>query len=453
MKFLLCTLGSHGDIHPYLAIGRELRLRGHSVTLATSRGYRELIHEHGLQFVPIRPESRIEDQALMRRIMDSRGGPETIIRELLMPVFRDTYLDLVLPAAEADLLVSHVLTYAVPVLAEKTGKPWVSTVLSPMVFFSAHDVPVLAPAPFLARFRVLGPGFNAWLFRQLKRVSRSWTRPVAELRQELGLAAGRDPLWEGQHSPHGVLALFSGHFGPPQPDWPAPVRITGFPFLDLPEESLEPRLQQFLNEGDRPLVFALGSSAVKIAGEFYHRASRISERLQRRAVLVAGRFADELNRSLSPTQIAVPWTSYSQLFPRAAVVVHHGGVGTTAECLRAGVPQLVVPFAHDQFDNADRVSRMGCGSQLPHARVRDGSWKRHSGSCWNPAPRPSRYHLRTPSVVSPGPQPPRKPWSKLPAATASRNVTLAGSIPIRTDVQGPAGRPSNVSNWPSRSSP
>jgi hypothetical protein len=187
--------------------------------------------------------------------MDARRGPETVIKEHVMPALRDTYQDLLRPATQADLLVSHVLTYAIPILAEKLCKPWASTVLSPMVFFSAHDVPVLAPLPMLAKLRVLGPGFNAWFFRQLKKVSHSWSRPVAELRRELGLPAGRDPLWEGQHSPHLVLAMFSPRFGPPQPDWPANVQVTGFPFLDAPDEPLDAGLEPFVSGGERPIVY------------------------------------------------------------------------------------------------------------------------------------------------------------------------------------------------------
>jgi rhamnosyltransferase subunit B len=369
MKILLCSLGSHGDVHPYLALGRQLLQRGHTVTFATSAYYRELIESHGIAFAPIRPDAPLHDSAVMARIMDARRGPETVIKEHVMPAIRNTYQDLAKPAAQADLLVSHALTYAVPVLAEKTGKPWASTVLSPMVFFSAHDVPVLAPLPMLAKLRLLGPGFNTWFIRQLKKFSLSWSRPVAALRLELGLPTGRDPLWDGQHSPHLVLAMFSPRFGPPQPDWPPNVHVTGFPFLDAPDEPLDAELERFINGGERPIVFTLGSAAVRVAGEFYSVAAQAARRLNRRAVLVAGAAAPALKSQLPPTMTAVEWSSYPGLFARAAAVVHQGGVGTTAQALRAGVPQLVIPFAHDQFDNAERVRRLGCGRFLRRARL------------------------------------------------------------------------------------
>ena len=373
MRILLCSLGSHGDVHPYLALGRELMRRGHAITFATSAHYQALVEGHGIAFTPIRPQAPLDDHAVMARIMDARRGPEAVIKGFVMPALRDTYQDLLRPASQADLLISHVLTYAVPVLAEKLGKPWASTVLSPMVFFSAHDVPVLAPLPMLAKLSVLGPGFNAWFIRQLKKVSHSWSRPVAELRRELGLSPGRDPLWEGQHSPHLVLAMFSPRFGPPQPDWPPNVHVTGFPFLDASDERLDAELERFVSEGERPIVFTLGSSAVRVAGEFYSVAVQAVRRLNRRAVLVAGSGAPALRAQLPSTMTAVEWASFPGLFSRAAAVVHQGGVGTTAQALRAGVPQLVMPFAHDQFDNAERVRRLGCGRILRRARLSETS--------------------------------------------------------------------------------
>lgn len=369
MNILLCSLGSHGDVNPYLALGGELLARGHQVKFATSPCYRELVERRGIQFAPIRPESPLHDPGAMARIMDARRGPETVIRDYVMPSLRETYDDLLGLIDWADLLVSHVLTYAVPILAERFGKPWASTVLSPMVFFSAHDVPVLAPMPMLARLGPLGARFNGWLIRQMKRVSRSWSRPVAELRRELGLSPGLDPLWEGQHSPHLVLAMFSARFGPPQPDWPPNVHITGFPFLDGPENPVDPALVRFLDGGEPPVVFTLGSSAVMAAGDFYTCAIRAAQAIGRRAVLVAGSSADTLRHQLPRTMVAVEWASYAELFARAAAVVHHGGVGTTAQALRAGARQLVIPFAHDQYDNANRVRRLGCGRILRRGRL------------------------------------------------------------------------------------
>jgi UDP:flavonoid glycosyltransferase YjiC (YdhE family) len=166
--------------------------------------------------------------------------------------------------------------------------------------------------------------------------------------------------------------MFASRFGPPQPDWPPNVHVTGFPFLDTADEPLDAELGRFVSGGERPIVFTLGSSAVRVAGEFYSVAAQAARRLNRRAVLVAGSDAPTLRAQLPSTMTAVEWASFPGLFSSAAAVVHPGGVGTTAQALRAGVPQLVVPFAHDQFDNANRVRRLGCGRVLRRSRLSEG---------------------------------------------------------------------------------
>lgn len=355
-RIVLATFGSHGDLNPFLALGLELRKRGHSVVVAAAPVYKSDVERLGLEHAPVRPDLDQEDVKMLERAMDPRWGAEVIVRELLMPVIRESYADLEKAAAGADLIVSHVLTYAAPVLAEKKGLRWLSVSLQPLMFFSAYDPPVLAPAPWLAALRPLGPRFNGALLRLLKRFSRSWGDPVRALRKDLGLGPGRDPIFEGQHSPHGVLALYSSLFASPQPDWPAHVTVCGFPFLDqdLGGRPLDPRLAAFLAAGDKPAVFTLGSTAVRIAGDFYGRAAE--------AARLAGEGVEALG-NLPPGVIAAPSAPYHLLFPRCAAIVHSGGIGTTAQALRAGVPQIVAPFAHDQYDNAARIQRMGVGSR------------------------------------------------------------------------------------------
>lgn len=377
MNLLICSFGSHGDINPYLALGRELIALGHDVTLGTSTLYRDYILEHGLSFTPVRPEDFVDDIALVERAIHQRKGPKTLIARIVAPTVRDMYEDLLEPASKADVLVSHVLSFAVPVVAEKLGKPWVSTVLSPIIFLSAHDPPVFAPAPVVAKLCRFGPQWNRILFRFPKWWSRNWTRPVKDLRRELGLSTKADPLWEGQHSPHLVLAMFSERFGPRQPDWPKNVEVTGFPFLDNPDAPLAAEIEAFYEEDEPPLVFTLGSAAVRIAGDFYKVAAEAADRLHRRAVLVAGAQTASLQEFLPKSMVAVEWAAFPALFARAAAVIHPGGVGTTAQALRAGVPQLVIPFAHDQFDNAARVRRLGCGLYLHRSHL---SAKRLAGS-------------------------------------------------------------------------
>ena len=373
-RIVLTTFGSLGDLHPYMAIALGLQARGHQTVLATSGMYRQKVEEAGLGFHGVRPhfEGDLDIKNLIRRGMELKSGPEYIIRELVIKPIRDSYADLDAVAKECDLLVTHPLTFAGPLIAEKRGIPWISTALQPMVFFSAYDPSVLAPAQWLSRFRGLGPGFYRFMFDLARRHVRNWSDPIRRLRAEIGLPpSDADPLFEGQHSPKCVLALFSKVLAPPQPDWPPQTLVTGFPFYDRRDDriGMDPELSAFLDAGPPPIVFTLGSAAVMDAGDFYAVSARAAQKLGQRAVLLIGPDKDNLPKMPLPPEIAVfEYAPYSEIFPRAAAIVHQGGVGTTAQALRAGRPMVIMPYSHDQPDNADRVARLGCGKVIARTR-------------------------------------------------------------------------------------
>jgi rhamnosyltransferase subunit B len=367
-RIVLATFGSLGDLHPYIAIALKLKARGHAVTIATSSFYREKIEALGISFRAVRPELPTPDsnRELIRRVMDHRTGLECIIRDIIMPPLRDSFEDTLAAARDADLLVSHPLALTARLVAEKTAVAWASTVLQPISFVSVYDPPVMAQAPWFARLRFLGPGFHRVLFglgrRRISRWCESWHR----LRADIGLPpTGDNPFFEGQHSPRLVLALFSKLLGDRQRDWPAQTIITGFALFDLDhEEKMPAELSRFIDDGPSPIVFTLGSSAVHDAGRFYEESCKAAAQLGQRAVLLIGK--DDGNRppSLPPGVMAFNYAPFSQLFPRALAIVHQGGVGTTAQAMRAGRPMLVMPYAHDQPDNADRMVRLGIGRMI-----------------------------------------------------------------------------------------
>jgi UDP:flavonoid glycosyltransferase YjiC (YdhE family) len=180
----------------------------------------------------------------------------------------------------------------------------------------------------------------------------------------LGLPRGLNPVFAGQYSPQLNLGLFSKVLYQRQPDWAPNTHLTGFPFYDRKDNApIAPGLAQFLDEGDAPIVFTLGSAAVHIAGDFFDESVKAAQLLKRRAVLLVGK--DEQKPDALPEGIvAFDYAPHSELFPRAACIVHQGGVGTTGQGLRAGVPTLIVPFSHDQPDNALRIVDIGTGRTL-----------------------------------------------------------------------------------------
>ena len=209
------------------------------------------------------------------------------------------------------------------------------------------------------------------MIRRLARfASRKWPQPIYDLRRELGLAKGANPLFDAKHSPYLVLALFSSVLGVEQKDWPEHTLITGFCFYDADagNAALPPNLEEFMAAGPPPVVFTLGSAAVLAAGDFYEVSARAAVKLGIRAVLLIG--ADPRNRPSHelPSSICVAeYAPYSALFSRAALIVHQGGVGTTAQCLRAGKPMIVMPYSHDQPDNARRMRRLKVARTIQRA--------------------------------------------------------------------------------------
>jgi UDP:flavonoid glycosyltransferase YjiC (YdhE family) len=365
LRIVLSNIGTFGDINPLIALALELKRRGHTPVMTLPAVYRPKIVPLGLEFHALRPDIDPTNTLLVEMVYDVNKGTETGLRKFLFPVLRETYADLLDAATKpvrADLMLLGELNYAGPIVAAVTGIPWASYVLAPFSFFSAFDPPVLPPYPRLARADKVVPGMGRGIRRLARFVTRKWPEPIYELRRELGLPMGPNPIFDAKHSPHLVLALFSSVLGVEQKDWPPNVLITGFCFYDSDagNAALPPNLEEFLASGEPPVVFTLGSAAVLAAGDFYEQSARAAMRLGVRAVLLIG--ADQRNRPQSalPDSICVAeYAPYSALFPRAALVVHQGGVGTTAQCLRAGRPMLIMPYSHDQPDNARRMKRLG----------------------------------------------------------------------------------------------
>ena len=361
LRIVLSNIGTFGDINPLIAIALELKRRGHTPVMAVPAIFEPKIVPLGLEFHAVRPDIDPTNSILVEMVYDVKKGTEHGLRDFLFPALRQTYEDLLDAATKperADLLLLGELNYAGPLVAEVTGIKWASYVLAPLSFFSAFASRGYGGKTGGSK---AVPGFGRAIRRLARFMSRKWPQPIYDLRAELGLPKGANPLFDAKHSPYLVLALFSQVLGTEQKDWPDNTKITGFCYYDADagNAALAPHIEEFLAKGEPPVVFTLGSAAVLAAGNFYEFSARAAIKLGVRAVLLIGTDPRNQLRQAPPETICVAeYAPYSKLFSRAALVVHQGGVGTTAQCLRAGKPMLIMPYSHDQPDNARRMRRL-----------------------------------------------------------------------------------------------
>jgi rhamnosyltransferase subunit B len=365
-RIIVATFGSLGDIHPMLATALELQRRGHHPILATSESYREKLTATGVEFQAIRPDLSPDDKPLLRAVMDEHDGPKYLIRRVMMPEIRRTFDDLLALARGADLLVTSELVFVGQTVAELARTPWIVVTLAPLSFFSRYDPPILLQDRWLAVLARSSRPIYTRLVQFSQWAIRHWSDPVRALRREHGLTDGRRGVFGPRVDAAAIIAMFSPSIGAPQPDWPANVHLTGFAFYDR-HEPMPASLSAFLDAGEPPIVFTLGSAAVFHPGSFYRDSAAAAERVGRRAVLLVGSEPHNLPPASDRVAVAA-YAPYSELFPRCAAVVHQGGIGTTAQALRAGRPMLIVPFSHDQPDNAARMVRLGVAKSLSRRR-------------------------------------------------------------------------------------
>ncbi len=374
----MATLGSLGDLHPFLGLGRALAARGADVIVACAAEYQMKIERAGLKFHAVRPsfEDMLRqtgmDSAALTRSMLERG--EFLFRAIVVPGVRRSYEDILPLVAGADMVLTSSLCIGARLACERSAVPWIGIVLQPLMLLSAYDPPVIPKAewlrPILLRLGVPATGFILGL---LKHGVGAMMGPVRALRREIGLPpSSRNPVFEGQFGAGGAIALYSKVLGGVRPDYPQPTSIVGFAWFDSHDGAaplLEPKLLEFLAAGPAPLVFTLGSLIVNSPGSFYRESLAAARLLGKRAVLLVGESALPAFAQLrSPDVYIAAYAPHSLLFPRALVIVHQGGIGTLAQALRSGRPQLVVPFFGDQPDNAARAVRLGVARSLAPLR-------------------------------------------------------------------------------------
>ncbi len=362
MHYILTPFGSSGDVFPYLAIGRGLRQRGHDVTVCAAGLFREAVDRAGLAFASGRSADDYDAITHHPDLWHPRRGMRLVLR-LLSDALRDHYATLAdLYEPGRTVLVGHPLALVTRTFEEKHGAPAASIHIAPGVIRSEYIAPVFEPRYDLSKA-------PRWCKRGLYWVADRFfldpyiTPALNTFRAELDLPPVRRVFNDWLHSPQLTIGIFPEWFGPPQPDWPPQIRLTGFILYDDDESPhIDDDIEEFLTAGDPPIVFTPGTGN-RQARDFFTVAVKAVEMLGMRALLLTG-YPEQLPVDLPEVVRHASYLPFSSVLPRSAAIVHHGGVGTCAQGLAAGTPQLTMPMGFDQPDNSARLRRLGVGTWL-----------------------------------------------------------------------------------------
>jgi len=360
-RVIITAIGSAGDVHPLLGIGAALAARGHEIVFCSHPPFEAAAVRQGFAFKPI----GTADEYAAAMANPALWNPRTSFRTLwavIAPTLQPHFHTLVSLTNDDTVLVGSLWAFSARLMQELYRVPLVSVQVSPSTLLSAHAPPT---HPRLTIPRWLPLGVKAALLRLIETqvLDRVCGPELNALRAQLGLPSVTRIFGHWLHSTDGVLCLFPEWFAQPQPDWPEPRRQSGFPlFNETQAHEPDTQLEAFLDDGERPVVFTAGSTLTDHA----HYAGIVNAVLRDtglRGILLTPHTQQQAATATAQllTRRYVPMRT---LLPRCRALVHHGGIGTAALAYAAGIPQVVTPFAHDQFDNAQRVAASGCGVRL-----------------------------------------------------------------------------------------
>jgi rhamnosyltransferase subunit B len=363
MQFLITALGSYGDVHPMVGLGTELAARGYRVKIVTNPYFEDVVIGAGLELVPIGTREQYLAISQDPDLWDPLRGPRLVLEWTCVKMLRPLYELVTANYVPGEtVFCAHAIDVASRTAAEKLRAPIAAVDFAPSMFWSEYQSPRMSGARVVQRAPRWIKRLMFWVSDKLF-VSPLVGRPINLFRSELGLPPVDHFFRSWFHDVDLILAMFPDWFAPPQPDWPKRLRIVGFPLWDAHHETqLAEDVRAFLAAGEPPIAFSPGS-ANREAHRFFADAVETCERLGRRGILLT-KYADQLPDRLPDSVAHFGFVPMSRLLPHTAALVHHGGIGSCAQGLAAGVPHLVRPMAFDQFDNAQRLVRLGVAEEL-----------------------------------------------------------------------------------------
>lgn len=368
LNILLPTIGSAGDVHPVIALAVALQQRGHRATVLTNPFFQELIEAQGLGFLAVGTVEGALATIADPDLWHPRKGFGVVAQRAIVPSIEETYRHIERHADDRTVVASSGIAFGARLAHERLGVPLATVHLQPGIIRSlvdqgmAGNVRISASQPMWFKKAFFQLADWVMIDRQLK-------RPLNELRAALGLPPVAHVMHHWMHSPQLVIGFFPEWFAARQPDWPANMHLVGFPLWDTgAARVLPPEADEFLEKGDRPVVFTPGSAAATMH-QFFTESVTAARELGIRAMLVTN-FPEQVPTDLPPGVKVFAYLPFSKLLHRTALLVYHGGIGTLAQTIKAAIPHIVVPNGHDQFDNGWRIEQLGLGRSIPQTKYR-----------------------------------------------------------------------------------
>jgi rhamnosyltransferase subunit B len=355
---LLCTIGSAGDVNPFIGIGQELKKRGFRVILITSQYFESHARSIGLEFFGLGSAEDYQSIIQDPDLWSPDKGFKVFAERVVFPIMEPAYEIIAGFDPSQTILIAQGQFFAAHIAHEKLGFPFITIHLQPAAFRSVYEFP-MSPIP-LPPFVIRG------LFTLIDALllDKLFAPNINRFRQSLNLPPIKKIFGGWMHSSQKNLGLFPDWFAQPQPDWPPQTQLTSFVYYDKQSgsEGLSTDLETFLHTGSAPIIFTAGT-AMKHADQFFLDCMEACQLLGQRGILLT-QHPEQLPPELPQGVQHFAYLPFSEVLPRALALVHHGGIGTTAQALAAGIPQVIRPMAHDQPDTAARVEKLGIGATL-----------------------------------------------------------------------------------------
>lgn len=369
IQFIVASSGSAGDTFPFLNIAKHLQQRGRTITFAGPIVHKKYADLANVPFKGFGSDEQYFAALNDPNLWSARKGIATVWKYTnesltIFPEYIHSF-----SKDQPLILLVHPLLLPAAAIA-KSIRPDIKIIamyLAPANLRTYFDPLTIGPLNIPSWIPL---SIRKWIWKQVDTqfIDPALLPYLNEVRQQHKLQPVENFIDHMQSIADSSIALFPTWFSKQQPDWPTPMYSANFQLYDPnKEQGFSSELIEFMTKGEAPIIFTPGT-ANRQATNYFKYALNATQRLGHRAIFLT-LFPEQLPEKLPES---ILWQSYlplNHLLPFAAAIVHHGGIGTTAEALRAGTPQLIVPMAHDQFDNAYRIKSFGVGNLIFSSRL------------------------------------------------------------------------------------